>query len=970
VGEAIIWELGADPTPTLAAIDDIDAAVATMAEEVTTSVGEMTDQYATLTAAMEELSQMTREQAQAAIEANDEEIASFDAMGQSLSDTAMATDTLSTAQRDNAVATRDTATAAKENATAHEEASGSFMGFVGKLAGALITFQIAKQVIGGVAKATVGVAGDFQSWTETLVTGASEMQSNLDMVRQGILKTADDTGTGIKQLTDAEYMIDSAGQHGKQSLITLTDVAEGAKVGMASLADVANGVTTEMTDYASTHLSAAEATNTLIAAVSLGKTHLADLSTAMATILPTSSAVGVSLRDTSGAMATMTGEGTDAASAATYLRQLLIALEAPAKKGADALKSIGLTTADVAHEMRQSLPDTLQMITDHLKRKFPEGSAAYVEAIKNIAGGSRQMQGILELTGSHLKTFQSNVGDITDAVRRGGQQITGWNNIQQDFNEKIDKAREVVETLGIKIGMQLMPVIGRIVDVLSPVIAGFSDWIDKSKALTSTFDQIGSTFHSVFDPISYPIDKATQSLQNFNDTSDRTHGDLGQKSSKPPVLLDSSDRGKGALHVQSNPQLQDTTDRATNFKAAPMDDSFDRGTAVLQQTQSTTQAVSPLVTILRTVVEASQALYKILSASLGPALAQIGKIVSHDLGPAFQQSWAIIVQNKDTFIFLGQVIGGVLLIALGLLVGLLGGVVKMFAMMLPGITLAISGVLLFVKGIIEIFGSGFMMLKDLFTGNFSGLAKDWDMFKQGIIDTVSGLWNIIAGVTNSMIGAVVGLITGFIDTILAFFNGLSDSLVGHSIIPDMVNKIISWFSKLPGLALQWGKDLINNFIDGIKNVAGNLSSTVSGIASNIKHLLGFSKPSEGPLQDADQYMPDFIELMVRGLEGNTGRLKQALSTVAGSMAANISPNVTLGGSSGTSPLSGGGSTAVFYQILQVLQQIQQQQRGGGSISTTQNNSFNVGGSFNTRDLYNLLNQMAGQQFEAGIRGSF
>src|SRR5438309_7929678 len=51
-----------------------------------------------------------------------------------------------------------------------------------------------------------------------------------------------------------------------------------------------------------------------------------------------------------------------------------------------------LTTGEVSDEMKKSLPDTLKMIMDHLGETYKVGSPQYVEALKNIAGGSRQMQ--------------------------------------------------------------------------------------------------------------------------------------------------------------------------------------------------------------------------------------------------------------------------------------------------------------------------------------------------------------------------------------------------------------------------------------------------------------------------------------------------------------------------------------------------------------------------------------------------
>jgi hypothetical protein len=120
------------------------------------------------------------------------------------------------------------------------------------------------------------------------------------------------------------------------------------------------------------------------------------------------------------------------------------------------------------------------MIMEHLAETYQVGSPQYVEALKNIAGGSRQMQGILELTGTHLKTFQQNVIDIANAVDKGGKSIVGWTQVQDDFNFKMDRARAAVEVLGISIGTKLLPVAGQFMDwvvaVAVPGLIKFSDW--------------------------------------------------------------------------------------------------------------------------------------------------------------------------------------------------------------------------------------------------------------------------------------------------------------------------------------------------------------------------------------------------------------------------------------------------------------------------------------------------------------
>lgn len=337
----------------------------------------------------------------------------------------------------------------------------------------------------GMGVAAVHAAADFQSGMTSLVTGAGEAQKNIGMVSSGILQMSTATGTSTEQLTAGMYMIESAGYHGAAGLAVLQASAEGAKVGNADLGVVANGVTTIMTDFANKNVTAAQATNELVATVAAGKTHMSDLASALSSVLPAASSLKVGLNDVMGAMATMTGEGVPAADAATYLRQTMMTLAAPAKAGATALKEIGLTSQQVSDEMKKSLPATLQMIMTHLKDKFPEGSVAYTNALKAIAGGSKQMAGVLDLTGSHLATFGDNVKSISGAVKTGGDSIAGWSLVQQDFNFKMSQASAAVNAAFIAIGTQLLPILGPLVSQVAASIGGFTAWIQSSGVLSA-----------------------------------------------------------------------------------------------------------------------------------------------------------------------------------------------------------------------------------------------------------------------------------------------------------------------------------------------------------------------------------------------------------------------------------------------------------------------------------------------------
>ncbi len=335
------------------------------------------------------------------------------------------------------------------------------------------------------------MAGDFQEGMTSLVTGAGESEKNIKMVSDAILDMSVKTGTSTEQLTAGMYMIESAGFHGAAGLAVLKAAAEGARVGNADLGVVADGVTTIMTDYAKSGITAAQATNTLVATVAAGKTHMADLAASLAMILPTASAVGVHLNDVAAAMATMTAEGVPAADAATYLRQTLMSMENPGTKAKTVLKEIGLTADEIATDMKRSLPDTLQLIEDHLSKKFPQGSSAYVDALASIAGGTKTMQGLLDLTGQHLQTFKDNVTGVSSAVEQGGTQITGWTKVQGDMNFQLDQAHQALDAVFIKIGTDLFPMVSKFLsDDVMPAIQHFSDWATNTHGLHDAFQEV------------------------------------------------------------------------------------------------------------------------------------------------------------------------------------------------------------------------------------------------------------------------------------------------------------------------------------------------------------------------------------------------------------------------------------------------------------------------------------------------
>ena len=113
---------------------------------------------------------------------------------------------------------------------------------------------------------------------------------------------------------------------------------------------------------------------------------------------------------------------------------------------------------------------------------------------------------------------------------------------------------------------------------------------------------------------------------------------------------------------------------------------------------------------------------------------------------------------------------------------------------------------------------------------------------------LKGVWDGIKSIVSGAISAIVG-----------FFVGMYNTIVGHSIVPDMINGIVSWIAQLPGRAmgaiqgllgsigsffsglasqaLQWGSNIVNNIAQGITNAIGAVGNAITSVTNFISaHL--------------------------------------------------------------------------------------------------------------------------------------
>ena len=177
------------------------------------------------------------------------------------------------------------------------------------------------------------------------------------------------------------------------------------------------------------------------------------------------------------------------------------------------------------------------------------------------------------------------------------------------------------------------------------------------------------------------------------------------------------------------------------------------------------------------------------------------------------------------------------------------------------------------------------------------LSRAWNTIKNEAIESWTNLTHTVGGVFNQLGTKLHQAIQG----IQAFFEvtwklvviqatnafhalqntvGVQFSNLG-SFIHQKLQDIGKFFSDFGSQMHHFGQVAMQMFIKGLQGEIKALGDVLTTIANKIKSVLGFhSPPSEGPLSDSDQYMPNMMKMFAGGITGNQHLFTGALNQVA------------------------------------------------------------------------------------------
>lgn len=316
-------------------------------------------------------------------------------------------------------------------------------------------------------------AVDFQRETLKLTTIAGESATAIGGIRQQVLDLAPAVGKGPAELAKAMLVVESTGLTGAKAMDVLTRSAKLGTIGLGETNDIARTLTGALNSYAKSGLTAAQASDQLLAAVREGGAEATEMAGALGRVTGIAAQAGVSFAEVGASIATFTRLGISAEEATTAVRGTLLNLIAPGKEASDALAGLGLSVQDVQKALKErGLAQVLQELI--------EKTHGNVEALDKLFPNVRALAGVLGTAGAQGEQYKEVLERIRNAT---GDMDKAFQSTQKTTGFTFDQLVAKVQVLAIQFANNLTPALDRLLPTFQRVLDHIGHLIEKFSQL-------------------------------------------------------------------------------------------------------------------------------------------------------------------------------------------------------------------------------------------------------------------------------------------------------------------------------------------------------------------------------------------------------------------------------------------------------------------------------------------------------
>lgn len=232
------------------------------------------------------------------------------------------------------------------------------------------------------------------------------------------------------------------------------------------------------------------------------------------------------------------------------------------------------------------------------------------------------------------------------------------------------------------------------------------------------------------------------------------------------------------------------------------------GTLIADTFEALQPAIDPLIEVVTLLATTFATIFVQALNALLPVITPLIPLFVQIVGILADLLVAVLVPLTPVITEVGAILGQILVEAITALSPILGAVVQMFADLLPTLTPLIPSIVQIVMAVLQLLPPLTQLLLDILTPLMPVITEIATLLVGALGQALQFLLPIVVTVIG-WIADLASTVSGAVTWIVEAFQWLFDVLLGHSIIPDIVNGALQWFRDLRDKAIAiftWLKD--------------------------------------------------------------------------------------------------------------------------------------------------------------------
>ena len=750
--------------------------------------------------------------------------------------------------------------------------------------------------------ASVKTAADFESSMSKVAAVSGATGSDLEALTKKAREMGSKTKFSASEAAEAMNYMAMAGWKTEDMLLGIEGVMNLAAASGEDLATTSDIVTDALTAFGLSAQDSGHFADVLAAASSNANTNVSMMGETFKYAAPIAGALGFSVEDTAEAIGLMANAGIKSTQAGTSLRTIMTNLSGDVKICGQNIGEVTIATTNADGSMR----DLSDILTD-CRVAFSGLSESEQAAAAEALVGKNAMSGFLAL----MNASEGDIDKLSGAIDNCNGAAQNMADIMNDNLEgQLTILKSQLQELAISFGEILLPAVKSIVSFLQGFINVLNSMPDGMKQTIVTIALVAAALGPVLIIIGKVISAVgtimtiVPKLAGVIKTVQGAFAALNATMLANPIVLIIA---AIAALVAAFIYLWNTNEEFRQFWINLWED---------------------IKEIAITVWEALKAFF----SAAWEAIKATAETIWNALATFFTGLWEGI---KNTFTTVVNAISTFLTTMWNTIKTVAETVWNAISTFFTTIWTAIKTVVTTVVTAISTFlTTAWNTIKTTITTVLNAIKSVfetiWNAIKTAITTVVNGIKNTITTVWNNIKSTVSNVMTALKNAVSTAFstmwNGIKSTVSGiYNTIKSGFDNAVNFIKNLASSAFSWGADIINGIVNGIKSCIGKVKDAVCSVADTIKSFLHFSVPDEGPLTEYENWMPDFMSGLAKGIEKSKSMVTDAVSGLAADMV--INPQVN----AGQMAMAGGGSvsSADLSSLVSAIREGVSGMNGGG-----------------------------------------